>query len=83
MRACVYLVRINKFIYFSVVAANPDLYSRLRGLLNEVRGELGRTSRGNKEARERLLTSKKYTEHVCISVFHVNTQNMSVSVSSL
>ena len=40
------------------VGLERDWYSQLTSVLNEIRGEIGATYRNNKEAKDRLLTSK-------------------------
>ena len=41
-----------------VLTDNQDFNSKLRGLINELRGELGAVLRGSRDARDRLLKSK-------------------------
>lgn len=58
--------KIRELTYeFSLVIVSPtvlsvslDFNSRLQGLLNELRGEIGAVLRGNKEAKDRLLKSE-------------------------
>lgn len=45
------------FVYI-VLSATSDFNSKLQGLVNELRGEIGTTLRGSKDARERLLRSE-------------------------
>ena len=41
-----------------------DFSSKLHGLVNELRGEIGGTLRGNKEAKDRLLKSEQYSMNI-------------------
>lgn len=52
---------IDVFHYFVlslVLTDNQDFNSKLQGLINELRGELGAVLRGSRDARDRLLKSK-------------------------
>lgn len=42
----------------TVLSATLDFNSKLQGLVTELRGEIGTTLRGSKDARERLLRSE-------------------------
>ena len=42
----------------TVLSVSLDFNSKLQGLLNELRGEIGAVLRGNKDAKDRLLKSE-------------------------
>lgn len=46
------------FFPFSVLAINLDFNTKLKGLVNELRGEIGATLKGSKDAKDRLLRSE-------------------------
>lgn len=56
----------SKCIWFdkSVLTDNQDFNSKLRGLINELRGELGAVLRGSRDARDRLLKKISITQFV-------------------
>ena len=47
----------------TVLAINLDINTKLKGLVNELRGEIGATLKGSKDAKDRLLRS----EYVCLT----------------
>ena len=50
---------VSNFLFVStVLSATLDFNSKLQGLVTELRGEIGTTLRGSKDARERLLRSE-------------------------
>ena len=42
----------------TVLAINLDFNTKLKGLVNELRGEIGATLKGSKDAKDRLLRSE-------------------------
>ena len=46
------------FFFSTVLSVNLDFNSKLQGLVNELRGEIGGALRGSKDAKERLLRSE-------------------------
>ena len=42
----------------TVLSVSLDFNSKLQGLINEFRGEIGAVLRGNKDAKDRLLKSE-------------------------
>ena len=42
----------------TVLAINWDFNTKLKGLVNELRGEIGATLKGSKDAKDRLLRSE-------------------------
>ena len=55
-------------LYSTVLAVNLDFNSKLHGLINELRGELGAAQRGNKDAKDRLLKSECNDAKGCYSM---------------
>ncbi|KAJ7350121.1 hypothetical protein OS493_038407 [Desmophyllum pertusum] len=70
----------NKCIWFdrSVLAVNLDFNSKLHGLINELRGELGAAQRGNKDAKDRLLKKIAITQFVIRE--HKNSTQLSTEI---
>ncbi|KAJ7388076.1 hypothetical protein OS493_039963 [Desmophyllum pertusum] len=62
----------------SVLAVNLDFNSKLHGLINELRGELGAAQRGNKDAKDRLLKKIAITQFVIRE--HKNSTQLSTEI---
>ncbi|KAL9974713.1 hypothetical protein ACROYT_G011786 [Oculina patagonica] len=70
----------NKCMWFdkSVLAVTLDFDSKLQGLINELKGELGAVLRGNKDARDRLLKKISITQFIIKE--HKNSTQLSTEI---
>ena len=61
--------------FLAVLSANLDFNGKLHGLVNELRGEIGATLRGSRDAKDRLLKSE-YDRNLVLFCIHLNSKEL-------
>ena len=66
-------VQFSSFFLCLVLAVNLDFNTKLQGLVNELRGEIGATLRGSRDAKDRLLKSEYIVKQYPCKVIRFNS----------